>query len=80
MQRVDEHSLVITDKAGGKVTDKEEVALSDDLKSLTMTVHVVGSDKPIVMVFDRDSRIVLGQEVKAMSHGAIRSDGLCEGQ
>jgi len=53
MQRVDEHSLVITDKAGGKVTDKEEVALSDDLKSLTMTVHVVGSDKPIVMVFDR---------------------------
>ena len=53
MQRVDERSLVITDKTGGKVTDKEEVAVSADLKSLTMTVHVVGSDKPIVMVFDR---------------------------
>lgn len=53
MQRVDERALVITDKANGKVTDTKEVALSADLKTLTMTVHIAGSDKPTVMVFDR---------------------------
>ena len=53
IQRVDERTLMITDKARGKVTDTEEVALSADLKTLTMTVHVAGSEKPLVMVFDR---------------------------
>jgi hypothetical protein len=52
-RRVDEHNLVITDKAGGKVTDTEEIGLSADLKTLTITVHVAGSDKPNVMVFER---------------------------
>ncbi len=52
-RRVDERRLVITDKADGKVTDTEEVELSADLKTLTITVHVTGSDKPIVMAFDR---------------------------
>jgi hypothetical protein len=52
-RRVDEHNLVITDKAGGKVTDTEEIGLSADLKSLTITVHVASRDKPNVMVFER---------------------------
>jgi hypothetical protein len=52
-RRVDEHNLVITDKAGGKVTDTEEIGLSADLKSLTITVHVAGRDQPNVMVFER---------------------------
>jgi hypothetical protein len=53
MQRVDDRALVITDKANGKVTATKDVALSADLKTLTMTVHVAGGDKPTVMVFER---------------------------
>lgn len=53
MQRVDERGLVITDKRDGKVTDTQEIGLSADMKTLTKTVHIVGSDKPMVMVFDR---------------------------
>jgi hypothetical protein len=53
IRRVDERTLVITDKADGKVTDTEEIGLSADLKTLTITVHVAGRDKPNVMVFAR---------------------------
>ncbi len=53
IRRVDERTLVITDKAGGKVTDTEEIELSADLKTLTITVHIAGRDKPNVMVFER---------------------------
>ena len=52
-RKVDERTLVITDKAGGKVVATEEIALSADLKTLTMTVHIAGRDKPNVMVFER---------------------------
>jgi len=52
--RVDERTLVITDKADGKVvSDTEEIGLSTDLKTLTMTVRIAGRDKPNVMVFER---------------------------
>ncbi len=53
MRSVDERTLAITDKYNGKVTDTEEIALSTDLKTLTITVHVAGRDKPNVMVFER---------------------------
>ncbi len=53
MRRVDERTLVMTDKVGGKVTDTREIGLSADLKTLTMTVRVVGRDKPTVLVFER---------------------------
>ena len=53
IRRVDDRNLVITDKTDGKVTDTEDIGLSDDLKTLTITVHVPGRDKPIVMVFER---------------------------
>jgi len=52
-RRVDERTLAITDKAGGKVTDTEEIELSADLKTLTITVHIAGRDKPNVLVFER---------------------------
>jgi hypothetical protein len=52
-RRVDERSLVITDKADGKVRDTEELKLSADRKTLTMTVHFTGREKPNVMVFER---------------------------
>jgi hypothetical protein len=53
IRRVDERSLVMTDKADGKVTDTEEIGLSPDLKTLTITVHFAGREKPNVMVFER---------------------------
>ena len=50
---MNERTLVITDKADGKVSDTEEIGLSADLKTLTITVNVPGRDKPSVMVFER---------------------------
>lgn len=53
IRRVDERTYVITDKTAGKVTDTEAIVLSSDLKTLTITVHVPGRDKPNVMVLER---------------------------
>jgi hypothetical protein len=53
IRRVDERTLVITDKTDGKVTDTEAIGLSADLRTLTMTVHIPGRDNPNVMVFER---------------------------
>jgi hypothetical protein len=52
-RRMDERTLVITDKAGAKVSVTEEFGLSADLKILTMTVQIPGHDQPTVMVFTR---------------------------
>jgi hypothetical protein len=52
-RQVDEHNLVITHKYNGKVTGTEEVGLSADLKTLTITLHFAGRDKPDVMVYQR---------------------------
>jgi len=52
-QRVNAHTLLITDKAGGTVTNTRQLGLSADLKTLTMTIHIPGRDRPNVMVFDR---------------------------
>ena len=53
IRQVDDRTLVITDKFNGKVTDTEEIGLSTDLNTLTITVHIAGRDKPNVMVFER---------------------------
>jgi hypothetical protein len=53
IRRVDERTLVITDKTAGKVTDTETIVLSGDLKTLTITVNVPGRDKPNVIVLER---------------------------
>jgi len=53
IRRVGERTLVITNKYQGKVSSTEEFALSTDLKTLTMTVHIVGRDKPDVLTFER---------------------------
>jgi hypothetical protein len=52
-RRVDEHNLVITHKFNEKVTGTEDVGLSADLKTLTITLHFAGRDKPDVMVYQR---------------------------
>jgi hypothetical protein len=48
----DEHTLILTDKTNGKVSNTQEIALSSDLKTLTITIGA-GRDKPTVMVFER---------------------------
>lgn len=52
-RRVNEHNLVITHKFNEKVTGTEDVGLSADLKTLTITLHFAGRDKPDVMVYQR---------------------------
>jgi hypothetical protein len=51
---VDDRTLLITDKYDGKVMDTEEIGLSTDMKTLTITEHFAVRDKkPNVMVFER---------------------------
>jgi hypothetical protein len=53
-RRVDERTLEITNKNEGKVRATQQISLSSDLKTLTITVHPVGRNEPNVMVFDRE--------------------------
>jgi len=53
LRRLGERTLVITNKYDGQVSNTEEFALSTDLKTLTMTVHLAARDKPYVLVFER---------------------------
>ena len=52
-QRLDEHHLIITHKYNAKLTGTEDVQLSPDLKTLTITLHFTGRAKPDVMVYQR---------------------------
>jgi hypothetical protein len=52
-RRVDEHNLVITHKYNEKFMGTEDVGLSADIKTLTITLHYSGRDKPDVMVYQR---------------------------
>jgi hypothetical protein len=53
IQQRDAHTLVLTDKSKGKVTDTQEISLSADRKTLMITVLAPGSGKPTVTVFER---------------------------
>ena len=53
IRRVDEHTLEMTDKLDGKVVDTQEIRLSPDGKTLTMTVRAPDQSRVDVMVFDR---------------------------
>jgi hypothetical protein len=53
--RVNERSLEITQKSKGKITGTRQLELSSDLKTLTVTVHLVGQDRPqSIFVYDRE--------------------------
>jgi hypothetical protein len=54
LQRVDEHTLEMTEKRSGKVIDTREIKVSPDGKRLTMTIHANGRANPDVMVFERE--------------------------
>jgi len=54
-RRVNERSLEITEKSNGKITGTRQIELSGDLKTLTVTVHLVGQDRPqSIFVYDRE--------------------------
>ena len=50
---LDQYTLELTGKFNGKVTDTQEIKLSSDGKTLTMTVHAAGRTEPIILVFER---------------------------
>ena len=54
-QRLNEHTVEITDKISGKVRDTQEVSVSPDGNSLTITTHVPGRSEPNKQVFDKVS-------------------------
>jgi hypothetical protein len=54
-RRVNERTLEITEKIKGINTGTRQIALSKDLKTLTVTVRLVGQSKPqSILVFDRE--------------------------
>jgi hypothetical protein len=54
-RRVNERSLEITDKFKGKITGTRQIELSTDLKTLTVTVRLVGQNRPkSILVYDRE--------------------------
>lgn len=52
--QLNEHSLELTDTVKGKPTDRQQISVSPDLKTLTVSVLLVGRDKPNVLVFERE--------------------------
>ena len=53
-RRVNEHTLDFTDKkANGEIRDTQQLQLSSDLKTLTMTTRVNAQSDPQILVFER---------------------------
>jgi hypothetical protein len=47
---------MLTTKIGGKAVGTDEIGVSEDGKTLSMTVHVPGRSEPNVLVFERPER------------------------
>jgi hypothetical protein len=52
-RRVDARTLEVTDKLNSTVVQTQQITLSDDAKTLTLTMHVLGQNRPNVLVFER---------------------------
>jgi hypothetical protein len=48
----DERFVEITDKVNGKVRDTQDISVSADGKTLTITLHILGRSDPDVQVFE----------------------------
>lgn len=53
---MNKHTLEMTDKINGKIVDTQQIKLSSDLKTLTITVHPVGRSEPNILVFESHAR------------------------
>ena len=53
-RRINDYAVERIDKLNGKILYTQQVELSPDGKTLTMTIHVPGRDKPDIMVFNRE--------------------------
>lgn len=53
-RRVNDSTLELTDKIDGKVRDVQQIKLSSDGNTLTMSVKPVSRSKPNILVFDRE--------------------------
>jgi hypothetical protein len=54
-RRVNERSLEITEKFKSKIRGTRQIELSRDLKTLTVTVHLIGQSRPeSILVYDRE--------------------------
>ena len=52
-KRVNTHTLAVTDKVKGEVTDHATYKVSADGKTLTMTIQDAGQPKPMMIVYDK---------------------------
>jgi hypothetical protein len=52
-QRVNERTVELTNKIDGNVADTQEISVSEDGKTLTMTIHTPQRSEPNVLVFDK---------------------------
>jgi hypothetical protein len=52
-RRLDDHSIELTKKLKGKIIETREITISPDLKTLTMTRHLVDQRIPNILIFDR---------------------------
>jgi hypothetical protein len=53
-RRLNDRAVEMTRKIAGKVLDTQEIEVSSDGKTLTMTIHIPGRSKPDIQVFDRE--------------------------
>jgi hypothetical protein len=53
IRRVNEHVLEMTDKINGKISKTEQITLSSDLKTLTITARRSSGSEPTIYVFER---------------------------
>src|SRR5262249_34354861 len=53
-RRPSEQTIDVTNKAGGKISDKRTYRPSDDGKTLTINIHPSGQVTPNVLVFKRE--------------------------
>jgi hypothetical protein len=53
-RRINDHAVERVDKLNGKTLYTQQIELSTDGKTLTMTIHIPGRDKPDREVFNRE--------------------------
>lgn len=54
VRKIDEHTLELKDKkSDGRLYDTQQIRLSPDLRTLTITKNSAGRDEPNILVFER---------------------------